>query len=60
MEAEVEGKIPVGLTYAFNTKVDEIDNTLVQEDETSLFKPEYSAFVGLTLTQPLLKNSEPT
>ena len=54
--AGVVGLLPTGAQYDLGVKGNRLANDLNISQPPSLFYPEYDAFAGLTLTQPLLKD----
>lgn len=56
LRSGVGGRLPWGTTYEFSAQLRELDNTVNRAGlPNALFSPEYTAFGGLTLRQPLLK-----
>ncbi len=47
---------PYGTEVEFLTRVSELDNSVNRESPVAIFNPEYEAFMGVNITQPLLKN----
>ena len=54
--AGLVGLLPTGAQYDLGLKGNRLANDLNISQPPSLFYPEYDAFAGLTLTQPLLKD----
>lgn len=59
MNWAVGGKTPMGTTYEVGLSQLQARNDLNSQIPPSLFFPEYTTTLGLTLTQPLLKNFGP-
>jgi len=55
----LEGKLPLGTVYQIGLTQLQARNDLNRQIPPSLFYPEYTTIMGLTLTQPLLKNFGP-
>lgn len=52
----VGGRLPWGTTYEMSLQLRELDNTVNRSGlPNALFSPEFDAFAGLTLRQPLLR-----
>lgn len=49
------GRTPVGTQWRLYSQVKDLTNSINRKSGTSLFSPEYEAFTGLELTQPLLQ-----
>lgn len=49
------GRTPYGTQWKFYSELKDLTNTINQRGGTSLFSPEYEAFAGVELTQPLLQ-----
>lgn len=52
--SQVQGKIPLGTSYRFSAEFDRVTTAL--DNSSTLFTPTNTAFVGLTLDQPLLRD----
>ncbi len=55
-ESSIDGKLPLGTQWSLVAESDRLRNTLNIEQPPSLYYPEYDTFLGLRLTQPLLKD----
>ncbi len=56
MRGGLGGKLPWGTTYEFSLQLRELDNSVNRAGlPNALFSPEYDAFGGVTLRQPLLR-----
>ncbi len=56
MKGGVGGRLPWGTSYELSVQLREMDNTVNRAGlPNALFSPEYTAFGGITLRQPLLK-----
>ena len=56
MRGGVGGRLPWGTSYELSLQVSELDNSVNRAGlPNALFSPEYVAFSGITLKQPLLK-----
>src|SRR5690606_41125948 len=56
MRGGLGGKLPWGTTYEFSLQLRELDNSVNRGGlPNALFSPEYDAFGGVTLRQPLLR-----
>lgn len=56
MRGGLGGRLPWGTTYELATQVSELDNSVNRAGlPNALFSPEYVAFTGIKLRQPLLK-----
>lgn len=53
--AGLGGRTPFGTQWKLYSEVKELTNTINQRSGTSLFSPEFEAFTGIELTQPLLQ-----
>lgn len=52
----VGGRLPWGTSYEFSAQLSELDNSVNRAGlPNALFSPEYVAFTGVTLKQPLLR-----
>ncbi len=56
MKGGLGGRLPWGTSYEFSLELSELDNSVNRAGlPNALFSPEYVAFGGVTLRQPLLK-----
>ncbi|MCF3649928.1 TolC family protein [Synoicihabitans lomoniglobus] len=56
MRGGVGGRLPWGTTYELSLQLRELDNSVNRAGlPNALYSPEYDAFAGITLRQPLLK-----
>ncbi|TDU81504.1 outer membrane protein TolC [Prosthecobacter fusiformis] len=55
----IEGLLPLGTQYKIFASLGEFRNDLNRQRPPSIFYPEYAAAVGVTLTQPLLRDFGP-
>lgn len=53
------GRTPLGTQFSLGMRVNRLDNTLNRVIPPALFNPEYPAFAGIELRQPLLRNFGP-
>lgn len=53
---KLEGKTPTGLSYEVGTRLESVENSIQRDSEANLFRPEYTTFLGVTVTQPLLRD----
>ena len=53
--AGLGGKIPSGLSYSLEVRVNQLENNIIENNAYNLFLPEVKTFYGLQLTQPLLR-----
>lgn len=56
LESSIDGKTPIGTEWSLVAESDQLKNTLNIDRPPSLYYPEYDTFVGLRLTQPLMKD----
>lgn len=54
-----EGRLPLGTQYRLFASLGEFRNDLNRQRPPAIFYPEYGAAVGVTLTQPLLRDFGP-
>lgn len=54
--AAIEGVLPVGTTYSVGYKYADLANNLTSTTFPNAFSNQYSTYVGINITQPLLKN----
>lgn len=55
-----EGRLPLGTQYRLFASLGEFRNDLNRQRPPAIFYPEYGAAVGVTLTQPLLRDFGPS
>lgn len=55
LESSIDGKTPLGTEWSLVAESDRLKNTLNIDRPPSLFYPEYDTFVGVRLTQPLMR-----
>ena len=56
LESSLDGKTRLGTEWSLVAESDRLKNTLNIDRPPSLFYPEYDTFVGLRLTQPLMRD----
>jgi len=52
------GKLPIGLLYSLEVRVNQLENNIVKDHAYNIFLPEVESFYGLRLTQPLLRGGK--
>ena len=62
-QASLDGKSPLGTHYTLGIRADQLNNNLNDvlngSQQSGAFSPQYNTFVGVTLTQPLLRDFGP-
>jgi outer membrane protein TolC len=59
LQGSLEGRLPLGTRFSIGTIASSLDNTLNREIPPALFNPEYPAYVGIEVRQPLLREFGP-
>ncbi|MEX2382634.1 MAG: TolC family protein [Opitutales bacterium] len=55
----VAKRTALGTTFDLHTRVRRVENSVLRESPTAIFRPEYETFAGIQVTQPLLQGFGP-